>query len=188
MASLPESDKDFETIEVQAGIGSALVEKRREYAAHTEAMECMRLDMQMAQERARLAKAIAEADAAIADNRAVQAQMIATAIAARDLPNTQELDPSGQMPLAPAVPTQQPIATSPVDHKQTVKTIGVRLFRERSIAAEKSYQFIKASVGISDTDNHGGVAQAINQHRRAVDARLATMKTRFQTALQQANI
>ncbi len=92
--------------------------------------------MQMAQERARLAKENAKADAAIAaDNRAVQAaqaQMIATA--ARELPVMQELDPSCEMPLASAgkaVPIQQPTAY----HKQTVKTTGVNLFRGQSIAA-----------------------------------------------------
>ena len=90
--------------EVQVGVGSALAEKRMEYAAHAEEMECMRLEIQMSQERARLAKAKAEAeaDAAIAaDNRAVQtvqAQMIATAAAARDLPIMQQLDPSSTLP------------------------------------------------------------------------------------------
>jgi len=91
----------LESFEAQAAVGSTVVQKRREYAAHAEAIECMRLDMQMAQERAQLAKKIAEADAAIAaDNRAVQAAQTQTmARAARDLPVRQELDPGCKMPL-----------------------------------------------------------------------------------------
>ncbi len=130
----------LESTEVQAGIGSAVVDKRKEYAAHTEAVECMRVDMQMAQERARLAKEKVKADIAIAaDNRAVQAaqaQMIATT--ARYLPVMQESDSRCEMPLASAdksVQIQQLTATPSADHNQTVKTLGMKLFRGRSIAA-----------------------------------------------------
>ena len=41
----------LETTEVQATVGLAVAQKRREHAAHAEAIECMRIDMQMAQER-----------------------------------------------------------------------------------------------------------------------------------------
>ena len=64
--------------------------------------------------------------------------MIATAAAARDLPIMQQLDPSSALPSEPAskpVATQQTIATSPTDHKQAVKALGVTLFRGESIAA-----------------------------------------------------
>ena len=85
------------SVEVQAAIGSTLAQKLREYAAHAEAIECRRLDMRMSQERAQLAKEIAETDAAIAaDNRAAQAAQTQTmARAARDL----LLDPGCKMPL-----------------------------------------------------------------------------------------
>ncbi len=113
-----------------------------EYAVHAEEMECMRLDMQMPQERARLAKAKAKADAAIAaDNRAVetaQAQMKATAAPVRDLPAMQDLGLSSEMPVAPAdiaAPTQQPTATAAANDKHASKIEGVTLFRGRSIAA-----------------------------------------------------
>ena len=133
----------LEIIEVQAGPGSALAEKQMEYAAHEEAMKCMRLDMQMAQDRARLAKeqarlarVQAEADAAIAaDNRAAQAHILATA--ARDLPIMQQLDPSSAMPSEPAgepVSTQQPTATASAVHEQSSKSLGVTLFRGESFA------------------------------------------------------
>lgn len=49
-------------IEVQAAVGSNVAQKQREYAAHAEAIECMRLDMRMSQERAQLAKEIVEAE------------------------------------------------------------------------------------------------------------------------------
>ncbi len=43
----------LETTEVQATVGLAVAQKPtwREHAAHAEAIECMRIDMQMAQER-----------------------------------------------------------------------------------------------------------------------------------------
>ncbi len=41
----------LETTEVQATVGLAVAQNRRERVAHAEAIECMRLDMQMAQER-----------------------------------------------------------------------------------------------------------------------------------------
>ena len=60
--------------------GSALAAKRKEYAALMESLECARLDMVMAQERARLARTQPEAEAAIAaGNRAVQPTQTATA-------------------------------------------------------------------------------------------------------------
>jgi len=126
----------LESFEVQAAVGSTVAQKRREYAAHAEAMECMRLDMQMSQERAQLAKEIAEADAAIAaDNRAVQAAQTQTmARAARDLPVRQELDPGCKMPLVSGykdVLIQPPAA----NHKHSVKTVGVKLFRGTTTAA-----------------------------------------------------
>ena len=37
----------LESYEVQAAVGSIVAQKQREYAAHAEAMKCMRLDMQM---------------------------------------------------------------------------------------------------------------------------------------------
>ena len=120
-------------IEVQAAVGSTVAQKRREYAAHAEVMECMRLDMRMSQERAQLAKEIAEADAAIAaDNRAAQAaQTQTTARAARDL----LLDPGCKMPLVSGY-TDVLIQPPAANHKPSVvKTAGVKLFRGTTTAA-----------------------------------------------------
>jgi len=91
----------LENIEVQAASGSTVAQKQREYVAHAEAIECMRLDMQLAQEQAQLGKEIAAADATTAaDNRAVQAAQTQTmASAARDLAMRQEMDPGCKLPL-----------------------------------------------------------------------------------------
>jgi len=121
------------SVEVQAALGSTLAQKRREYAAHAEAIECMRLDMRMSQERAQLAKEIAEADAAIAaDNRAVQAAQTQTmARAARDL----QLAPGCKMPLASSY-TDVLIQPPAANHKPSiVKSAGVKLFRGTNTAA-----------------------------------------------------
>ena len=103
----------------------------------------MRLDMRMSQERAQLAKEIAEADAAIAaDNRAVQAAQTQTmARAARDLQSA----PGCKMPLAPGC--KMPLASGCRDvliqppaanHKHSVvKTSGTKLFRGTTIAVWK---------------------------------------------------
>ncbi len=54
--SAAESDKPatkrlrLGSFEVQAAAGSTVAQKRREYAAHAEAIECMRLEMRMSQE------------------------------------------------------------------------------------------------------------------------------------------
>ncbi len=126
----------LESFEVQAAVGATVAQKRREYAAHAEAIECMKLDMQMSQERAQLAKEIAEADAAIAaDNRAVQAaQAQTTARAARDLPMRQELDPGCKMPLVSGYKDVL-IQPSAANHKHNVKTVGVKLFRGTTTVA-----------------------------------------------------
>jgi len=81
--------------------GSALAAKRKEYAAHVESLECARLDMVMAQERARLAREQAEAEAAIAgDDRAVQPTHTATATT--DIPCMLNLQSTSAMSTQPA--------------------------------------------------------------------------------------
>jgi len=83
--------------------GSALAAKRKEYAVHVESLECARLDMVMAQERARLAREQAEAEAAIAaDNRAVQPTHTATATATTDIPCMLNLHSTSAMSTLPA--------------------------------------------------------------------------------------
>jgi len=83
--------------------GSALAAKRKEYAVHVESLECARLDMVMARERARLAREQAEAEAAIsADNRAVQPTHTATATATTDIPRMLNLHSTSAMSTLPA--------------------------------------------------------------------------------------
>jgi len=83
--------------------GSALATKRKEYAAHVESLECARLDMVMAQERARLAREQAEAKADIAaDDRAVQPTHTATATATTDIPCMLNLQSTSAMSTQPA--------------------------------------------------------------------------------------
>ena len=87
----------------------------------------------MLQERAQLAKEIAEKDAAIAaDNRAAQAAQTQTmARAARDL----LLDPGCRMPLVSGY-TDVLIQPPAANHKPSVvKTAGVKLFRGTTTAA-----------------------------------------------------
>ena len=118
-----------ESFEVQAAVGSTLAQKRREYVAHAEAIECMRLDMRMSQERAQLATEIAEADAATAADKAAQTQTMAGA--ARDL----LLDPGCKMPLVSCY-TDVLIQPPAANHKPSVvKTAGVKLFRGTTTAA-----------------------------------------------------
>jgi len=119
--------------------GSALAAKRKEYAAHVESLECARLDMVMAQERARLAREQAEAEAAIAaDDRAVQPTHTATATATTDIPCMLSLQSTSAMstpPAAEAMRNHHTCANLPAQQRQALDTGGRRLFRGDSVAA-----------------------------------------------------
>ncbi len=118
--------------------GSALAAKCKEYAALMEPAECARLDMVMAQERARLAREQAEAEAAIAaDNRAVQPTQTATATATTDIPcmlNLQSTSAMSTLPAAEAMRNPDVCARLGAQQRQGLNTGGRRLFRGDSIA------------------------------------------------------
>lgn len=118
--------------------GSALAAKCKEYAALTEPAECARLDMVMAQERARLAREQAEAEAAIAaDNRAVQPTQTATATATTDIPcmlNLQSTPAMSTLPAAEAMRNHDVCARLGAQQRQGLDSGGRRLFRGDSIA------------------------------------------------------
>jgi len=113
-----------------------LAAKRKEYAALMESAECARLDMVMAQERARLAREQAEAEAAIAaDNRAVQPSQTATATT--DIPcmlNLQSTSAMSTLPAAEAMRNHDVCAKLGAQQRQGLDTGGRRLFRGDSVA------------------------------------------------------
>ncbi len=104
-----------------------------------ESLECARLDMVMAQERARLAREQAEAEAATgADDTAVQPTHTATATATTDIPCTLTLQSTSAMstlPAAEAMRNHHTCANSPAQQRQALDTGGRRLFRGDSVAA-----------------------------------------------------
>ncbi len=116
--------------------GSALAAKRKEYAALMESAECARLDMVMAQERARLAREQAEAEAAIAaDTRAVQPTQTATATT--DTPcmlNLQATSAIPTLPAAEAMRNHDICAKSGAQQWQGLDTGGRKLFKGNSVA------------------------------------------------------
>lgn len=116
--------------------GSVLAAKRKEYAALMESAECARLDMVMAQERARLAREQAEAEAAIAaDTRAVQPTQTATATT--DTPcmlNLQATSAIPTLPAAEAMRNHDICAKSGAQQWQGLDTGGRKLFRGNSVA------------------------------------------------------
>jgi len=117
--------------------GSALAAKRKECAAHVESLECARLDMVMAQERARLAREQAEAEAAIAaDDKAVQPTHTATATT--DIPcmlNLQSTSAMSTLPAAEAMRNHRTCTNLPAQQRQALDTGGNILFRGDSVAA-----------------------------------------------------
>ncbi len=125
--------------------GSALAAKRKEYAAHVESLECARLDMLMAQERARLAREQAEAEAAIAaDDRAVQPTHTTTATATTDIPcmlTLQSTSAMSTLPGAEAMRNPHTYANLPAQQRQAHPG-GRRSFRGDSVAAVwKEWQY-----------------------------------------------
>ncbi len=117
--------------------GSALAAKRKEYAALVESLACARLDMAMAQERARLAREQAEAEAAIAaDDRAVQPTHTATITT--DIPcmlNLQSTSAMSTLPAAEAMLNHHTCTNVPAEQRQGLDTGGRVLFRGDSVAA-----------------------------------------------------
>ncbi len=113
--------------------------KREEFAAHVKFLECARLDMTMAQERARLAREQAEAKAAIAaDNRAVQPTHTATTTAITDVPFMLDLQSTSATPMLPAaevMSNHHTYAKLPEQHRQALDRGGEKLFRGATVAA-----------------------------------------------------
>ena len=119
--------------------------KRKEYGAHVESLECARLDTVMAQERARLAREQAEAEAVIAaDDRAVQPTHTATATT--DIPcmlNLQSTSAMSTLPAGEAIceaitrsqRNHHTCANLPAQQRQALDTGGRRFFRGDSVAA-----------------------------------------------------
>ena len=127
-----------ELLEDTAGPESALATKRREYAAHLEAMECARLDIMIEKEQARLAREQAEAEAAIAaDKQAVELTYTALAAAHTERPCSLYVQSSSavsELPVDNNISAQGTTAI-PAQQKQALSTSKSILFRGDSVAA-----------------------------------------------------
>jgi len=135
--------------EARAALGSALQAKQQQFAAHKEAMECMRLDIQMAQERAGLVQRLAEAESSVvvgqhrqAADASIQANTIAAA-APTDLRKVLDASPVPPMlPVGNSVPSQQCHSDLFVQREEAIGRAGIKLFRGNSVAAVwKEWQY-----------------------------------------------